>query len=154
MPDKLAVAAELFSPDFAQRVIEGIPVAIILVDRGGVIIRANYQAELLTDYHRGALIGEPVEMLVPGAVREVHQKRRDNFQDEPRERTMGAGLELALQRRDGSTVPVLIQLKPLPSVVGTIVMATIVRKESGLAADMEAAVEAAANAVAEHKAAE
>jgi len=49
------------------------PDAMIVVDRGGRIVRANPQAERLFGFGESELLGQPVEMLMPQAARHAHR---------------------------------------------------------------------------------
>lgn len=99
--------------------------ALIVIGPAGRITRVNRTAETLTGYHRAELVDQPVELLVPTALRADHAKHRAGFQTAPRRREMGAGLDLRARRKDGSEVPVDIMLSPLDSAEGPLVLATI-----------------------------
>ena len=92
--------------------VELAPDAIVVVDTSGTIILVNEQAEQLTGYRRQELIGLPVETLIPLEVRAEHRAERVHYREHPHRRAMGAGKELYLLRRDGTTVPVEISLSP------------------------------------------
>ena len=98
-----------------RTVFESIPEAILLVDHTGIIIEMNTQASRLFDYSREALLGATVETLVPDRDRRIHASHRAAYAQEPRQRPMGIGLELAGRRRDGTIFPVEINLSPLDS---------------------------------------
>jgi PAS domain S-box-containing protein len=90
--------------------LEAVPDAMVCVDADGRIAVINAQAERLFGYARDELIGQPVEILVPDQARKVHQLHRAGYIADPRSRPMGAGMELAARRRDGSTFPAEISL--------------------------------------------
>jgi PAS domain S-box-containing protein len=89
------------------------PDALLLVDFGGLIVRANPAAERLLGYEPGALLGQPVDALVPDSIRPRHAAYRDAYARNPRPRPMGTQMELVARRRDGSEVMVEIALSPL-----------------------------------------
>lgn len=93
--------------------VEGAPDGAILVDAEGDIRYANSQFVALTGHPRRALLGAPVEMLVPDELRSRHRGWRTGFQQTPRRRSMGTGASLSLLCRDGSQIPVEISLAPV-----------------------------------------
>ncbi|MBI2511734.1 MAG: PAS domain S-box protein [Opitutae bacterium] len=99
--------------------------AIVVVDAHGVIQRVNRRTENLFSYARAELIGKPVETLMPARFRERHHAHAQGYQDAPKFRAMGAGLELFAQRQDGTEFPVDIMLSPLETDEGRVVLATI-----------------------------
>ena len=106
-------------------VLEAAPDAMVCVDAGGRIAVVNAQAERLFGYGRAELIGQPVEMLVPDQARAVHPRHRAEYVADPRPRPMGAGMELAARRRDGSTFPAEISLSAVDTGEGIVVTAAV-----------------------------
>jgi len=92
--------------DYFQAATEG----LIIVDRRGRIAEANPGAERLFGYSEEELIGQPVELLIPEQLRELHHKHVDSYFTAPRTRVMGRGLSLAGRRKDGSEFPAEISL--------------------------------------------
>jgi two-component system, cell cycle sensor histidine kinase and response regulator CckA len=105
--------------------LEAAPDAMVCVDAGGRIALVNAQTERLFGYGRDELVGQPVEMLVPDAVREIHPGHRAGYLADPRPRPMGAGLELAGRRRDGTTFPAEISLSAIDTDEGILVSAAV-----------------------------
>jgi len=98
---------------WAVGLLEAAPDAMVCVDGAGLIVLVNAQAERLFGYARAELVGLPVEVLVPDAARAVHPRHRDEYIAGPRPRPMGARMELAGQRHDGSTFPAEISLSAI-----------------------------------------
>lgn len=102
-------------PPFIE-IIEQAPDAIVLVDPHGLVVYANPRVRQLFGIEGGALIGQPVETLIPARLREQHQMHRQRYTREPRVRPMGdARIALAARRADGSEFPVDIHLSPIVS---------------------------------------
>jgi PAS domain S-box-containing protein len=105
--------------------VESAPDAMVIVDRDGVIVLVNEQAEELFLYPRSELVGQPVEKLVPLGLHRPHATHREGFMAEPRTRPMGAGLDLRARRKDGTEFMAEISLSPLRSENGVLVSAAI-----------------------------
>jgi PAS domain S-box-containing protein len=130
--DASAGALESESTEFGEApealfrgLLEFAPDAIVIVDGTGRIRLVNSQAEKMFGYDRGELVGEPIEILLPDRSRAGHAVRRVLYIAEPRTRPMGAGLDLAGRRRDGSEFPVEISLSPLETADGLLVTSVI-----------------------------
>ncbi len=105
--------------------LEAAPDAIVVVDGRGRIVLVNTHTEELFGYPRGELVGASVELLVPEARRPEHGGHRTRYQEEPRRRPMGSGLELSGRRKDGSEFPVQISLSPVETDEGVLVTAAV-----------------------------
>ena len=106
--------------------LEAAPDAMVCVDSDGQIALVNAQAVRLFGYDREELVGRPVEMLVPDAVRPAHPGHRGGYVADPQPRPMGgAGMELAGRRRDGSTFPAEISLSAIDTDDGILVTAAV-----------------------------
>ena len=105
--------------------LEAAPDAMVCVEADGRIALVNAQAERLFGYHRAELIGQPVEILVPDAMRDAHGGQRAAYVVRPRPRPMGQGMELAGRRRDGSTFPAEISLSAIDTDEGILIIAAV-----------------------------
>ncbi|MEM7337283.1 MAG: histidine kinase [Actinomycetota bacterium] len=85
---------------------------LVLVAPDGSIMRTNSEFDALFRYNPGALVGEPIETLVPTESVSAHQVHRSRYEEEPGRRAMGEGVavELLGLRSDGTTFPVDISL--------------------------------------------
>ena len=91
---------------------ESAPDALIVVGRDGVILRANCRVETLFGYERAALIGEPIEKLIPADSRQIHRAHRLRYIAEPVVRPMGVAGELWGLRADDAEFPIEVSLSP------------------------------------------
>jgi PAS domain S-box-containing protein len=105
---------------------ETAPIGILLSNEQGRLIDANKEALRMFGYEREELIGETIEILLPGRFRCSHQGQRSGYMTKPHARPMGMGMELFARRKDGTEFPVEIGLGPLVTNDGTLVASTIV----------------------------
>src|ERR1700759_3585813 len=105
--------------------LEAAPDAMVCVATDGRITLVNAQTERLFGYDRHELIGQPIEMLVPDTVRDIHPSHRAGYVADPLPRPMGAGMELAGRRRDGTTFPAEISLSAIDTEDGIIGSAAV-----------------------------
>ena len=108
-----------------ETLLETAPDAIVEVDSNGKLVMLNAAVDRLFGYKREELIGLPVEILIPEAMRHSHVKHRGDYLDHPGTRPMGIGMELLARRKDGSEFPVEVSLSPVPSSHGHHVTAIV-----------------------------
>jgi len=120
-----------------RRLIDLAPDAMIGVDEAGTIVLVNSQAETLFGYARDWLIGQSIELLVPGHARRLHPNHRRSYLEDPKPRPMGRGLQLSARRKDGSEFPAEISLGAIATDRGRMVSAAIRDVTDRLAAEHE-----------------
>lgn len=89
------------------------PAALLLVNQLGTIVMLNEQTAALFGYAEKELCGAPLEILLPPRVREAYYRHRQQYLATPFARSMGTGLELYGQRKNGAEFPVDVGLRPL-----------------------------------------
>ena len=106
--------------------VEASPNAIVMVDGQGKILLVNGLTQKLFGYSREELIGQSVEILVPERFRAGHPAHRAAFFGAPQARAVGAGRDLFARRKDGSEFSVEIELNPIQTAEGSLVLTAIV----------------------------
>lgn len=120
--------------------IKALPDAVIVVDAVGTIVLANAAADLLFEYEPGALVGQPVGVLVPARFHGRHAERRKAYLESPTSRPMGSGGLSTGMTRTGKEIAVEVTLNICDTREGrlvTCVMRTVdpMLQPSVLAAD-------------------
>ncbi|MGF1599390.1 MAG: PAS domain S-box protein [Acidimicrobiales bacterium] len=105
--------------------VEDSPDGMLLADGDGSIVYANARIESMFGVARRDLLGRPVESLLPERHRQVHVGHRGRYQNEPKVRAMGSGLDLIATRADGSEFPVEVSLSPVDDGDRLLVVATV-----------------------------
>jgi PAS domain S-box-containing protein len=108
-----------------RKLLESAPDAMVIVTEAGVIQLVNAQVANIFGYEKAEIIGNKVEMLIPGRFRPQHGGHRKSFFSNPKMRPMGAELELFGLHKDGHEFPVEISLSPLETEEGVLVSAAI-----------------------------
>jgi PAS domain S-box-containing protein len=110
-----AQQAELLETEnWFRGIIESSPDGMLVVDAAGLVLLNNPELEQIFGYEPGELIGARIEQLVPARARVGHAGLRERFLQQGRSRSMGKAATLTGLRKDGSEVPVVITLSPLP----------------------------------------
>ena len=109
-----------------RAVLEGSPNVVVAVDAEGRVAYANPQVLATFGHDPEALIGEPVERLLPDRLANAHGAHRDAYSRAPESRAMGIGLDLVGRRADGSEFPVEVGLSPIQTREGLLTFATVV----------------------------
>lgn len=86
---------------------------LIVTNKTGQIIVSNPRANEMFGYDTDELNGLMIENLIPMPLREKHVHDRGNYNQNPRKRSMGIGMNLLALRKDNSTFPVEISLNHL-----------------------------------------
>ena len=105
--------------------LDAVPDAIVIVDASGRIEEVNVHTLGMFGYAREALVGQPVEILMPERYRGGHVGDRDGYSGNPHVRPMGLGLDLSGLRKDGQEFPIEISLAPYQSPNGPVVVAAL-----------------------------
>ncbi|PQA79187.1 PAS domain S-box protein [Rhodoferax sp. TS-BS-61-7] len=100
-------------------IIESAPDGLLVTDAQGTITMVNPRMQDLFGYADHELVGQPMEILVPTAIRAKHPGLREGFVQDGRSRNMGStDGSLRGVRKDGTEFPVEVGLSRLPAMGG------------------------------------
>jgi anti-anti-sigma factor len=108
-----------------RQLIDALADGILLADEDGRIVLANRRAATMFGYRPGELGGQQVESLMPAGLRDGHRLDRAAYALKPTARPMADRARLVGLRKDGSTIPVTITLRPVPTASGHFVLAMV-----------------------------
>ena len=109
-----------------RRVIEASPVALVITNKGGIILQANQAAEDTFGYSSSEMVGSPVETLIPQRFHDRHTRKREQFTAAPESRRMGPNLELFARHKSGKEIPVEVALRPVALINEHVIIAAVV----------------------------
>ena len=115
----------LRTPDVLEALLHAAPDAVLVSDEQGLIVIASEQVRKVFRAEPQDLLGQSVEMLLPAALRRVHQSHRTSYYAAPSTRPMGRGLRLVALRSDGTEFPAEISLSHIKTEDGLLVMAIV-----------------------------
>ena len=105
--------------------LETTPDAAVVVNAAGTIVYANRLVEQVFGYPHDALVGQPVEVLVPAQARSQHHRHRHDYAQARVTRPMGSGSDLRGRHRSGREFPLDISLSSIESDEGPLVIAAV-----------------------------
>jgi protein-histidine pros-kinase len=108
-----------------RRLLESAPDAMVILDTRALIVDVNAQATRLFGLAREELLGQDVEILIPARFREKHRAERIGYLQSADIRPAASGLELRGVRKDGSEIPVEVNLSPIEMEDGVVLVAAI-----------------------------
>lgn len=106
--------------------VEASTTGMIMVDEQGLITLTNAHADTMFGYKSGALIGSPLQLLIPQDHRVKHEQLVENYMRQPFDRSMGEGRELCGRHKLGHDFRVEISLTPITSDEESYVIASVV----------------------------
>jgi len=108
-----------------RSLVESAPQAVIAVSEDATLALANGNAETMFGFKRQELVGQPLEILIPGYARAAHVEHQKGAFTNMQSRPTGIGLSLEARRRDGTTFPVEIGLSVIDTPKGKLAVAFV-----------------------------
>ena len=107
------------------KIIDTLDDGIALADGDGTVVLANRRLEEMFGYAYTELAGSSVERLIPAHLQVVHRDHLAAYKKAPRIRPMSGGAQLTGLRKDGTTFPAEISLRPVPTAAGRFTVAVV-----------------------------
>ena len=98
---------------------------VVAAEPGGRIVLVNRKVEEMFGYQRDQILGQNITLLIPESQRDGHSNCCLDFFEHPRQRPMGAAMNLAGLRRDGDEFPIEMSLSYVKTAKGTLGLALI-----------------------------
>jgi PAS domain S-box-containing protein len=98
-----------------EDILDSAPLAIIEIDRDGIIRFASTHTTRIFGHAPGELIGKPLEMLLPERLARGHEALLQGFFDAPSARTMGNARHVYGLHKDGTEILLEVGLAPISS---------------------------------------
>lgn len=121
---RLRELAEIEAAKF-RSLLDAAPEGVLGVSEDGRIRFANAEAQRLFQYAEADLVGQPIELLIPERYARTHIRSRSSYLTGPCKRSMGSGLEVMAQRKDGSEFPADVSLNHVRTGNGAFVISMI-----------------------------
>ncbi|MBK6742941.1 MAG: PAS domain S-box protein [Hydrogenophilales bacterium] len=93
-------------------VVEANTNGLLVADKAGQLVLVNPALARMFGYGAEELLGQPLDILLPDAVKSGHGRQFAGYMGAPAARPMGQGRELRGRRKDGSEFPIEISLSP------------------------------------------
>jgi PAS domain S-box-containing protein len=122
-----------------QSIFDASPDALLICDAQGAIAMVNRQVKSLFGYTMDELLGQSVEVLLPGPDKAKHLALHYAFVAATTSRPMGAGRGLKARRKDGSVFDVEISLSPIQTAQGLFIACALrdITQRKLVAAELE-----------------
>lgn len=108
-----------------QKLIDGAPDAIIAVDSASRIILINEKAERLFGYSKLELLGSSYNILIPERFRVRHAEYCKPYSSDPLEKMMAKHSRTVARYRDGSEIPIEVNMSPVETDYGIVIVIDI-----------------------------
>jgi PAS domain S-box-containing protein len=101
------------SAAIASGLLAAVPDAVLIVDRQGRLIEANFAAQYMFGLRREDLLGSRLDLVLPSRYHENHTTHVSRYFESPFVQALGQGVMQTGRRASGEEFPVEISLSPL-----------------------------------------
>ena len=105
-----AVIGAFFEDSTASILIESFAEAFLVIDEKSTVLLVNRRFVELFGYAKDEIVGQQLDLIIPGRFRTAHAEHTRNYFRSPHVRPMGQGLELKGLKKDGTEFPVEVSI--------------------------------------------
>ena len=105
-----AVIKQFFNDDTTTILIESFAEAFLVINEKSTVMLVNRRFTELFGYEKDEIVGQQLDLIIPGRFRAAHVEHTRNYFKSPHVRPMGRGLELKGLKKDGAEFPVEVSL--------------------------------------------
>jgi len=105
-----AVVKQFFKDGTTTILIESFAEAFLVIDEKSTVMLVNRRFLELFGYEKDEVVGQQLDLIIPGRFRTAHKEHTRNYFKSPHVRPMGQGLELKGLKKDGSEFPVEVSI--------------------------------------------
>ena len=105
-----AVIKQFFKDDTTTILLESFAEAFLVINEKSTVMLVNRRFAELFGYEKDEIVGQQLDLIIPGRFRTAHNEHTRNYFNSPHVRPMGRGLELKGLKKDGSEFPVEVSL--------------------------------------------
>lgn len=98
------------TPHLLKAVLDTLPDAVVTVDDDGRVVMVNKAAERIFGHKRKAMLGQPMNMIMPERFRPMHEQGMQRFHETGEARILNRTLNLFGLRADGTEFPVEVHI--------------------------------------------
>lgn len=105
-----AVVRQFFKDETTTILMESFAEAFLVINEQSTVMLVNRRFSELFGYEKNEIIGQQLDLIIPGRFRAAHKEHARNYFKAPHVRPMGRGLELKGLKKDGSEFPVEVSI--------------------------------------------
>lgn len=95
-----------------RRIVDTLIDGVVIIDKRGIIVRANNAIQVILGYTEAELLGQNVSTLMQDEDRLVHDAHLDAYHRTGRAQIIGIGREVEGRHKDGTSIPLDLSVTP------------------------------------------
>ena len=104
------IIGAFFEDSTTSVLIESFAEAFLVINENSTVMLVNHRFVELFGYEKEEIVGQQLDLIIPGRFRSAHSTHTRNYFKTPHVRPMGQGLELKGLKKDGMEFPVEVSI--------------------------------------------